>query len=129
MAWKTARSCPRSRKRCCARDIRKRTSARFSAETFFAYWSSRKRKAKRCRLLNRRTRRREMVRAILCTGACVAAGVVLAGGKETDMVLENARKRVFSSYIVGTRPGTQQRLLGGKHGPCPPRATASVHIS
>jgi len=55
-----------------------------------------------------------MVRAILCMGACVAAGVVLAGAMKADGISEKARKLHFSSIVVDTHDDTTQRFLDGK---------------
>ena len=55
-----------------------------------------------------------MVRAILCTGACVAASVLLAGAMKADGLSERARKLHFSCIVVDTHDDTTQRLLDGK---------------
>jgi len=55
-----------------------------------------------------------MVRAILCMGACVAAGVVLAGAMKADGISEKARKLHFSLIVVDTHDDTTQRFLDGK---------------
>ncbi len=55
-----------------------------------------------------------MVRAIVCTGACVAASVLLAGAMKTDGLSERARKLHFSCIVVDTHDDTTQRLLDGK---------------
>src|SRR5205814_4836452 len=84
--------------------------------------------AKRCRRLNRRTRRREMVRAILCTGAFVAASVLLAGAMKADGLSEKARKLHFSSIVVDTHDDTTQRFLDGKFDLGTRSATGSIDI-
>src|SRR6266849_2947540 len=55
-----------------------------------------------------------MVRAILCAGACAAAGVLLAGAMKADGISEKARKLHFSSIVVDTHDDTTQRFLDGK---------------
>jgi len=69
-----------------------------------------------------------MVRAILCTGACVAAGVVLAGAMKADGISERARKLHFSSIVVDTHDDTTQRFLDGKFDLGPRSATGSIDI-
>jgi len=41
-----------------------------------------------------------MVRAILCAGACAAAGVLLVGTMKADGISEKAHKLHFSSIVV-----------------------------
>ena len=55
-----------------------------------------------------------MVRAILCTGAFVAASVLLAGAMKADGLSERARKLHFSCIVVDTHDDTTQRLLDSK---------------
>src|SRR3989442_12767150 len=69
-----------------------------------------------------------MVRAILCTGACVAAGVVLAGAMKTDGISARARKLHFSSIVVDTHDDTTQRFLDGKFDLGHRSATGSIDI-
>src|SRR5207249_12338280 len=69
-----------------------------------------------------------MVRAILCTGACVAAGVVLVGAMKADGISERARKLHFSSIVVDTHDDTTQRFLDGKFDLGPRSATGSIDI-
>jgi membrane dipeptidase len=47
-------------------------------------------------------------------GACVAAGVALAGSMKADGISEKARKLHFSSIIVDTHDDTTQRFLDGQ---------------
>src|SRR5437867_6514612 len=69
-----------------------------------------------------------MVRAILCTGASVAAGVVLAVAMKADGISERARKLHFSSIVVDTHDDTTQRFLDGKFDLGPRSATGSIDI-
>jgi membrane dipeptidase len=69
-----------------------------------------------------------MVRAILSTGACVAAAVVLAGAMKADGIPERARKLHFSSIVVDTHDDTTQRFLDGKFDLGPRSATGSIDI-
>jgi membrane dipeptidase len=55
-----------------------------------------------------------MARAILCAGACVAAGVLLAGAMKADSTSEKAHKLHYSSIVVDTHDDTTQRFLDGK---------------
>src|SRR5256885_3812496 len=69
-----------------------------------------------------------MVRAILCTGACVAASVLLAGAMKADGLSERARKLHFSSIVVDTHDDTTQRLLDGKFDLGTRSSTGSIDI-
>src|SRR5437879_13853106 len=69
-----------------------------------------------------------MVRATLCTGACVAAGVVLAGAMKGDSISERARKLHFSSIVVDTHDDTTQRFLDSKFDFGTRSATGSIDI-
>jgi len=69
-----------------------------------------------------------MVRAILCTGACVAAGVLLAGAMKADGISEKARKLHFSSIVVDTHDDTTQRFLDGKFDLGTRSSTGSIDI-
>ena len=69
-----------------------------------------------------------MVRAILCTGACVAAAVLLAGAMKADGVSEKARKLHFSSIVVDTHDDTTQRFLDGKFDVGTRSSTGSIDI-
>jgi membrane dipeptidase len=71
---------------------------------------------------------REMVRKFLCTGACVAAGMLLAGAMKADRLSERARKLHFSSIVVDTHDDTTQRFLDGKFDLGPRSSTGSIDI-
>src|SRR4029077_11288364 len=73
-------------------------------------------------------RRREMLRTILCAGACAAAGVLLAGAMKTDGISEKARKLHFSSTVVETHDDTTQRFLDGKFDLGTRNSTGSIDI-
>jgi membrane dipeptidase len=55
-----------------------------------------------------------MLRAILCGGAFVAAGMLLAGAMKADSTAEKAQKLHSSSIVVDTHDDTTQRFLDGK---------------
>jgi membrane dipeptidase len=55
-----------------------------------------------------------MLRAILCVGAFVAAGMLLAGAMKADSTAEKAQKLHSSSIVVDTHDDTTQRFLDGK---------------
>jgi membrane dipeptidase len=69
-----------------------------------------------------------MVRAMLCMGACVAAGALLAGAMKADSISEKARKLHFSSIVVDTHDDTTQRFLDGKFDLGTRSATGSIDI-
>ena len=69
-----------------------------------------------------------MVRKFLCTGACVAAGMLLAGAMKADRLSERARKLHFSSIVVDTHDDTTQRFLDGKFDLGPRSSTGSIDI-
>jgi membrane dipeptidase len=69
-----------------------------------------------------------MVRAILCTGICAAAGVLLAGAMKADGISERARKLHFSSIVVDTHDDTTQRFLDGKFDLGPRSTAGSIDI-
>ena len=69
-----------------------------------------------------------MVRAIRCTAACVAAGMLLASTMKADGISERARRLHFSSIVVDTHDDTTQRFLDGKFDLGPRSATGSIDI-
>ncbi|HET8924476.1 MAG TPA: dipeptidase [Candidatus Acidoferrum sp.] len=69
-----------------------------------------------------------MVRAILCTAVCAAAGVLLAGTMKADGLSEKAHKLHFSSIVVDTHDDTTQRFLDGKFDLGPRSAAGSIDI-
>jgi membrane dipeptidase len=71
---------------------------------------------------------REMLRGILCLGACVAAGALLAGAMKADSTTEKAKKLHNSSIVVDTHDDTTQRFLDGKFDLGARSSTGSVDI-
>jgi membrane dipeptidase len=69
-----------------------------------------------------------MVRAILCAGACAAAGVLLARAMKVDSISEKTRKLHFSSIVVDTHDDTTQRFLDGKFDLGTRSSTGSIDI-
>src|SRR3984893_6390393 len=69
-----------------------------------------------------------MVRELLCAGACVATGMLLAGAMKADGISEKARKLHFSSIVVDTHDDTTQRFLDGKFDLGPRNAAGSIDI-
>src|SRR3984893_17257881 len=69
-----------------------------------------------------------MVRELLCAGACVATGMLLAGAMKADGISERARKLHFSSIVVDTHDDTTQRFLDGKFDLGPRSSTGSIDI-
>lgn len=69
-----------------------------------------------------------MVRAILCMGACVAAGVLMAGAMKADGISERAHKLHIASIVVDTHDDTTQRFLDGKFDVGTRSATGSIDI-
>jgi membrane dipeptidase len=69
-----------------------------------------------------------MVREILLTGACVAAGMLLAGTMKANRISERARKLHFSSIVVDTHDDTTQRFLDGKFDLGPRSSTGSIDL-
>src|SRR5713226_5683863 len=69
-----------------------------------------------------------MVRAILCAGACVAAGALLAAAMKADGISERARKLHFLAIVVDTHDDTTQRFLDGKFDLGARSSTGSIDI-
>jgi membrane dipeptidase len=69
-----------------------------------------------------------MARAILCAGAFVVSGVLLAVAMKAGGVSERARKLHFSSIVVDTHDDTTQRFLDGKFDLATRSSTGSIDI-
>ena len=69
-----------------------------------------------------------MVRSILCAGAFVAAGALLAGAMRADSTSEKAQKLHNSAIVVDTHDDTTQRFADGKFDLGTRSSTGSIDI-
>jgi membrane dipeptidase len=72
--------------------------------------------------------RSEMLRTILATGACLAAGTFVVAAVMADDLSARARKLHFSSIVVDTHDDTTQRFLDGDFDLAPRNASGSIDI-
>jgi membrane dipeptidase len=72
--------------------------------------------------------RSEMLRTILATGTCLAAGTFLVATVIPDDLSARARKLHFSSIVVDTHDDTTQRFLDGDFDLAPRNASGSIDI-
>ncbi len=64
--------------------------------------------------INRFTRGKEMVRALLLVAMCVSSACLVGLAMSADSISERARKLHFSSIVVDTHDDTTQRFLDSK---------------
>ncbi len=54
-----------------------------------------------------------VLKMVLCVGACLLAGVLLAGAMAADEISERAKRLHFSSLVIDTHDDTTQRFFDG----------------